>query len=226
LNNKLTIYVFIGPPGSGKGSLAGLCVEQLGWKQLSTGNLCRKHISKQTEIGKQIDFAIKSGILVSDSLISTMVEHWLEKSENYGKTIIFDGYPRTVSQVKSLIKWVESNPLDIDLKVIKLSVSDDIVIDRLSHRYICKNSDCQAIYSLSEDEAFHALCIKCTGILMRRKDDEPKSIKERLVVFHQHADAVENLLLQAYFPIITINGEKPQQEVFCEFKQLICVDDK
>ena len=226
MSNKLTIYVFIGPPGSGKGSLAGLCVAELGWKQLSTGNLCRRHISEQTEIGKHIDFAIKSGILVSDSIISTMVEHWLEKSENQGQTIIFDGYPRTVSQVKSLTEWVERSLLDIDLKVIKLLVSDDVVIDRLSRRYICKNSDCQAIYSLSEDEASRTLCVRCAGNLMRRKDDDPESIKDRLVVFHQHAHDVEDFLLQAGFPIITINGEKSLQEVFREFKQLICVDDK
>ena len=53
-----------------------LCVRSLGWNQLSTGNLCRKHIAEQTEIGKQIDFAIKSGKLVSDSLINAMVHDW------------------------------------------------------------------------------------------------------------------------------------------------------
>ncbi|NRB21128.1 nucleoside monophosphate kinase [Candidatus Dependentiae bacterium] len=226
MSNKLTIYVFIGPPGSGKGSLSGLCVTDLGWKQLSTGNLCRKHISEQTAIGKQIDFAINSGILVSDSLISAMVENWLENSKNQGQTVIFDGYPRTVPQAQSLVKWLEDSSLDVDLKVIKLSVSDDVVIDRLSRRYICQNSDCQTVYSLSEDDASNALCTKCAGNLVRRKDDEPDSIKDRLVVFHQHARGVEDFLVKSGFPVITVNAEQPLQEVFHEFKQLICVDDK
>ena len=69
--------VLFGPPGSGKGTLSGLCVKELGWVQISTGNLCRKHIADNTKIGQEIDFAIKSGKLISDALIIEMVKDWL-----------------------------------------------------------------------------------------------------------------------------------------------------
>ena len=65
------VYIFVGPPGAGKGSLSRYVLKSLGWVQLSTGNLCRKHIAEQTSIGKEIDFAIKSGKLISDNLITS-----------------------------------------------------------------------------------------------------------------------------------------------------------
>ncbi|TET07002.1 hypothetical protein E3J79_00195 [Candidatus Dependentiae bacterium] len=73
MKRQMEIYLFIGPPGSGKGSLAQKCIRELGWKKFSTGNECRKHVSEQTEIGKEIDFAIKSGKLITDELVIAMV---------------------------------------------------------------------------------------------------------------------------------------------------------
>ena len=79
MKRRKDIVIFLGPPGSGKGSLSQLCVKRLGWHQLSTGNLCREHIARGTEIGTQIDFAIKSGKLIADSLILEMVHDWLRE---------------------------------------------------------------------------------------------------------------------------------------------------
>src|SRR5438105_2140053 len=98
------IFIFLGPPGSGKGSVSRLCIKDLGWVQLSTGNLCRKHIAKQTEIGKEIDFAIKSGKLVSDDLITNMVLEWFQKDFDDSHTVILDGYPRTIMQAQAFTK--------------------------------------------------------------------------------------------------------------------------
>ena len=62
------VFIFIGPPGAGKGSLSSLCVNHFEWLQISTGNLCRKHIAEQTKIGKEIDLIIKSGKLINDTI--------------------------------------------------------------------------------------------------------------------------------------------------------------
>ena len=73
-------YIFIGPPGAGKGSLSHLCVEKLGWTQISTGDLFRKHRAQGTEIGKQIDFAVKSGKLVEDKLVIQVGMEWFNNN--------------------------------------------------------------------------------------------------------------------------------------------------
>ena len=71
------------------------------------GHLCRQHISQQTEIGKQIDLIIKSGKLISDALVTSMVDEWLDKQVNNSKGIILDGYPRTEQQVKLLFDLLQ-----------------------------------------------------------------------------------------------------------------------
>jgi adenylate kinase len=70
---KNKIFLFFGPPGSGKGTLSEMCVDQFGWLQLSTGNLCRQHIAESTEIGKRIKNLIAQGQLVPDEIIASMV---------------------------------------------------------------------------------------------------------------------------------------------------------
>lgn len=94
------IFIFIGPPGSGKGSLSSLCTQKFGWKQLSTGNLCIKHIANETSIGKKIDFAIKSGKLIEDDLITQMITEWFTNQSVNSLAVILDGYPRTVEQAR------------------------------------------------------------------------------------------------------------------------------
>src|SRR5437762_6897088 len=99
--------------------------------QVSTGNLCRKHIAEETKIGKEIDLIIKSGKLISDDIITSMVSEWL--SENAPKTsgIIFDGYPRTVAQAQAFENILKMIFPDVQEQVILFLIPDDIVVDRL-----------------------------------------------------------------------------------------------
>ncbi len=110
MSTERSIVIFIGPPGAGKGSLSQLCVKELGWAQLSTGNLCRYHITEQTELGKQIDLAIKSGKLISDGVIVDMVDKALPETFKQSPIVILDGFPRTVAKHKhSRIKLLRLN---------------------------------------------------------------------------------------------------------------------
>jgi len=219
------VFVFIGPPGSGKGSLSGLCVQKLGWEQLSTGNLCRKHIAKGTKIGKEIDFAIKSGKLVSDGLITSMVEDWFSTEVQDKTVIILDGYPRTVTQAKDFNEYVKSASDNLKLHVIRFSLSDDEVIARLSSRYICKNKECQAVYSLKSDSSLapkqKLQCDKCDNVIVRRKDDNKNAVEERLKVYHRHEKELLNFYKEVDQKIDEIDVEKPLNQVFDEFKRVV-----
>lgn len=218
------IYLFIGPPGSGKGSLAQECVQEFGWKQLSTGNLCRKHISEQTKIGKEIDFAIKSGKLIPDELVTTMVGQWLDQDARNAKAVILDGYPRTLTQAYALEALLTENIGQWSLKIINLIVNDDVIVRRLSHRFICQNNQCQAVYSLDPclmmAENQDIGCELCKHPLCRRKDDEPEAIRERLVTHHRHEGNLLLFFRAKGYAILELGVERCLPEVFSHFKQL------
>lgn len=219
------IFIFFGPPGSGKGSLSKILVDTLGWSQFSTGDMCRKHISEQTEIGKRIDFAIKSGKLVSDDLIVAMVEDWLLNDAPRDKTLIIDGCPRTVAQARFLFKLVEEKFSNYNIRLINLTSPDQVLIDRILNRLICSNKKCQAVYSSTPGSTQKPKnidkCDLCGSPLVRRSDDTEDAIRERLATYNKHADEVLNYFVSVGKVIEEVDAAKPLQEVFAEFKKKI-----
>lgn len=220
------VYIFIGPPGSGKGTLSQLCTEHLGWSQLSTGDLCRKHIQEKTEIGRQIDFAIKSGKLISDTLVTEMVCGWLTQHIGNSQTpIILDGYPRTVVQAEAFNQFIDAQESNVQLYVVRFFISDEQVVARLNARFICQNKECQVVYSGSLETALASgkemACTRCSSSLGRRADDEAHAVRERLNIYHMNEQQLIDFYEQKNQSIFEFNVEKSVPEVFAEFKQLI-----
>lgn len=217
--------ILIGPPGSGKGTLSKLCVDKFGWEQLSTGNLCRKHISEGTSIGQQIDFAIKSGKLISDGLMTDMVDDWLAVESLSNKTLILDGYPRTIAQARALEKLLKTKYTSLKLHIFRFVVPDECVIDRLGTRYICQNSNCQAVYSLAEGSTLapkhQMICDQCNSPLGQRKDDTKEAILDRMVVYHLHEKELISFFRNAGYEVIEVDASRKPQDVFESFKQII-----
>lgn len=224
------LFIFIGPPGSGKGTLSELCLKKCNWIQLSTGNLCRRHINQKTEIGKLIDFTIKSGKLISDRVIISMVEEWLiEQSEN-NNSIILDGFPRTIGQAKALAELLQKERFsNFKVKLIKMNVKDEQIIARLSARRICNNSKCQAVYSLIENSSLKPkksnFCDKCSEKLIQRSDDNKESIKERLKIYYQHEKELINFYKDISYSVIDLNVDQLIEKVFEDFLNLVEYND-
>jgi adenylate kinase len=225
VSTKKQVAIFIGPPGCGKGSLSQFCVRRFNWLQLSTGSLCRKHIAEQTEIGKQIDFSIKSGNLVDDNLIVTMVEQWLTESIAHHEGIILDGFPRNLEQAESLHMIIERSLPDCKMHIVNLKASDEIVMQRILGRFICENKDCQAVYSLSSGTNLAPkkinVCDVCAGNLMRRTDDSAETIRERLQVYRAFEQCIIDFYRNSGLEINEINAEKPIDMVFEEFSKVV-----
>lgn len=219
------IFIFIGSPGAGKGSLANLCVNHFGWLTVSTGNLCRKHIAEQTKIGKEIDLIIKSGKLINDDLMSDMVLEWLLENADKATGIIFDGYPRTVAQALSFDYLLKSRFPDVAVRVVLFEISNDMVVERLCSRYVCQNKECQAVYSRSVNSDFAAtqamVCGLCSGQLGRREDDSEIAIRKRLDIYHRHEQQLLDFYQTNQTEIIRLDASRQLQDVFEDFVHVL-----
>ena len=129
--------VIFGPPGAGKGTQSKFIVKKYNLYQLSTGDLLRNEIKKKSELGNKIYSIINSGGLVSDEIVGNLIEKFLSKNEFKNK-IIFDGYPRTLTQAKNLDNLLIKYGQKVDV-VLKLTVSLETIKKRISERQIQEN---------------------------------------------------------------------------------------
>ena len=173
-------FVFLGPPGAGKGTQAKILAKKLNIPAISTGDIFRENIKDQTELGKKaVDYTSK-GLLVPDSVTNAMVEQRLMKLD-CANGFILDGYPRTINQAKFL-DGIET----ID-KVVNFVLTDKEVVRRISGRRTCKN--CNAIYHIEFlKPKKKGMCDKCNMRLIQREDDKPKAVKKRLQVYKKQTE--------------------------------------
>lgn len=205
--------LFIGAPGSGKGTQSRELIEKHGFVQLSTGDLLRDSIKNKTELGHQAQVYMDQGKLVPDELIISMVNQFID--DHKGKSVIFDGFPRTVNQAKSLQTMLDSKGSKID-KVFYFKIDPQILIQRLTGRRTC--AKCGEIYHVHTKPSSHGdKCEKCNGDLVHRKDDHESVISERLKQFENNTGPTIE-----YFSKVgnmyEINGEQSPDLVFLEIK--------
>lgn len=169
--------VLIGPPASGKSTQAKRISEKFGIPRISTGDILRKHVADQTELGMLAQEDMNQGKLVSDDIVIRMMEERL-KEEDCANGYLLDGYPRTVRQARSL-ELIEG--LDV---VLYLNVGDEEIIKRMSGRRVCP--DCEAVYHFINDPPrLEGVCDKCGSNLTIREDDKEETIRRRLEVFKE-----------------------------------------
>jgi adenylate kinase len=217
------LYIFLGAPGSGKGSLALRSVQDFGWYHLSTGNLCRYHINAKTPQGMEMDQAIKSGKLVSDDLITGMVLEWLSHDTGTNP-LILDGFPRTIAQARALYAYLQEHGQKQGV-VVSFDIDDATVVDRIGARCICSNKSCQAVYSCRSDSACKPkrdmVCDLCSSALVRRVDDTKEAIQERLSVYKKHADELLAFYHESKVPVLELDARKAPAEVYQDFKKMV-----
>ena len=170
--------VMLGPPGAGKGTYASRLTVKLGIPHISTGDMVREEIKRQTDLGKKIKEYSDKGALVPDEIIIKILAERLGKPD-CAKGFILDGFPRTLRQAEAL---EEISKIDL---VINLNVPDEIIVQRLSNRLVCKR--CGAIYNrLTLKPKVNGVCDVCGGELYQREDDKPEVIRERLKVYRRN----------------------------------------
>lgn len=173
--------VLLGPPGSGKGTLAKPLAQHLAVPHIATGDLFRAEIEAETELGILANEYISNGNLVPDEVTNEMARHRLAEPDATG--FVLDGYPRTLDQAYALDETLDrlNHPLDA---AILIDVPDDKIVARAVGRLLCPN--CGAIYHLvNKPPQVAGICDVCRGVLRTRDDDTPSTVRHRLAVYHR-----------------------------------------
>lgn len=178
--------VLFGAPGSGKGTQSAKLIDEYGLYHISTGELLRDHIARQTELGKTADKYISKGQLIPDNLMIDILDDVLDKVEGTKNGVVFDGFPRTVAQADALKKLLKNRGSDLHA-VIGLEVPEEELVERMLNRG------------------------KETG----RADDNLDTIKNRLDVYHKQTLPLRDYYTKEgkYLPI---NGSGIVDEIFSD----------
>ena len=177
--------IMLGAQGTGKGTVAGFISQEMGWPQISTGDIFRKNISEKTELGVIADSYISKGNLVPDEITVPMVKNRLAQ-EDAKNGVILDGFPRTIAQAEKLDEMLAELGRKVDL-VINLTTPREEIIERMVTRRVCTNPDCKTIYNTKlNPPKVEGICDKCGASLKQRDDDkDPEAINRRLEIYEE-----------------------------------------
>ncbi|MDD5115852.1 MAG: adenylate kinase [Candidatus Omnitrophica bacterium] len=201
--------VLLGPPGAGKGTQAKRLAERLGLPHISTGDILRQNVKAGTPLGKEAKGIMEKGLLVPDELVASMLDERFNNPD-IKKGFILDGYPRTLSQVKTLDGIMSAKTLAVDL-VVYLDTSDEVIIKRLTGRLVC--SKCGAnFHTVNMPPKVKGICDNCQGTLYQRSDDNEVTVRKRLEVYkNEVASLIE--YYQQQKKLHSLNADLDAQEV-------------
>jgi adenylate kinase len=209
------ILVLLGPPGSGKGTHASFLEREFSTKKISTGDLLRDAVAQGTELGAKAEGYMRSGGLVPDEIMLSIMGQELSNRED---GIVLDGFPRTVAQAQGLAKILGSLGRTVDI-AIYLNVNDDVVIRRLTSRRVCPK--CGEIYNvLTMKPKVDGICDKCGGHLEIRTDDREETIRERLEVYRRQTEPVLEYY-ESQGNLKTLDGSGEPEPVQEELRKIV-----
>jgi adenylate kinase len=211
-------YIFIGPPGSGKGTQSALLSKEFSIPQISTGDALRAEVSNETPVGVEAKSYIELGNLVPDNVVTKIIENRISK-EDCKNGFILDGFPRNLFQANILEEMFSKKNISIS-KVIDFKIDDETLIKRISGRYTC--AKCNAVYNkFFKNTKAEGVCDTCGSTdFISRKDDNEETVKNRVEVYNKETAS----LIQFYDKknlLVSIDGLKKPTLVFKQILQSI-----
>ncbi len=176
--------ILLGAPGAGKGTVAKLLTQLDGSVQISTGDILRGAVQAGTELGRKAETFMKAGELVPDDLIMGIMEKRLQEPD-CAKGFLLDGFPRTIPQAEALKAMLVRLGVRLDV-VANIDVPRAEILNRLTTRRTCVNTQCQAIYNVrSQPPKVEGICDKCGSPVVQRDDETEAAIGRRLDIYNE-----------------------------------------
>ncbi|OGX30513.1 MAG: adenylate kinase [Omnitrophica WOR_2 bacterium RIFCSPHIGHO2_01_FULL_52_10] len=215
--------VLLGPPGAGKGTLAALLKESLELVHISTGDMLREEIKKETATGRAAKKFIEKGELVPDEFVIRLIEKKLTSDKRVAQGYLLDGFPRTRKQAEDLDRILRQiqQPLDY---VLYMESTLPVIIQRLGGRRVCKN--CGALYHLhNKPSKKEKVCDLCGGEVYQRADDNEATIRTRMDVYLKSTRPVIDYY-KVQGKLKKLDGDKDSEEVQVALMQIFHEDHK
>ncbi len=214
--------IFLGPPGSGKGTQAEKVAEALNIPHIDTGGMLREEIAAGTEEGKTAQQYMDQGKLAPAALVIQIIKNRLSRPDTKNGFIL-DGFPRSTEQAEGLDKILSEINEEIDY-VFNIELDKNILIDRMAYRRSCEN--CSEKYNLKfKPPKEEGVCSKCGGKLIQRADDNVETATNRIQTYFEQTEP----LIKYYTDkglIKNINGNQAIQEIFNEIMEILGVQAK
>ena len=172
--------ILLGPPGSGKGTLAARLQQEFGLNHVSSGHLLRREVERGSAIGQSVKVFLEKGELVPDHSMLRFMGEWI-KSAPVNDGFLLDGFPRTLSQARALDEWLAERNAPIEA-VILYACDLKLILDRITGRWSC--SKCGKVYHIySVPPKAPGLCEVCLGALIQRADDRETVVRKRFEIY-------------------------------------------
>ena len=177
--------ILLGAPGAGKGTQAELLTKELSIPAISTGNMLREAIAKDTDLGREVKQYMDGGLLVPDELILSIIAERTQQPD-CKNGFILDGVPRTLAQAEAM----DAKGVRID-HVVSIEIDDAVIEGRMTGRRVC--GKCGASYHITANPPVtEGICDQCSGELVIRKDDAPETVRRRLQVYHESTEVLKD----------------------------------
>lgn len=202
--------ILLGPPGAGKGTQATRLVDQHGMKQLSTGDMLRAAVAAQTPVGVRAKEVMDRGELVSDEIVTALIDAELE-AMGPATGAIFDGYPRTAEQAVQLDAILARHGRALD-HVIELGVDEDALVERITGRFTCASCG-EGYHDRFKQPKVAETCDKCgSHEFKRRKDDNEETVRTRMAEYRAKTAPILPIY-EARGIVSRVDGMAPMDQV-------------
>ena len=197
--------ILLGGPGAGKGTQGELMQSWLPIPRVSSGDLFRDNLARETELGRKARGYMEKGELVPDEITIGMVASRIAQAD-CAKGVVFDGFPRTVGQAEALDRLLREMGRGVDV-VLNIAVDAGVLLERLAGRWTC--SRCGEIYHrLFSPEKVSGVCDKCGGELFQREDDNRATQERRILVYQEQTAPLEAVSGEHFLVLLNDSAQK------------------